>query len=461
MYTVSSFCSLGADNKCYVQLNQYILKRTILIFITVIFYALRLQSQSLLPVGNGIPTNYGIHGGTVTYNNEIYAADNAHIYKWNGSNWLNLGVTVDDAILCMTVYNNELYIGGWFEHFNGNPVNRIIKYNGTNWQSVGTGILVADNVDGGVEKMITYNGKLIAIGGFIQAGNISANHIASWDGIAWGTLGSGLTGLSSIPSMCVFNNELFIFSKITNAGGIPVNHAAKWNGTSWSALGTGINHWPVSSTVFDNSIYVGLWISEGDTSSMVVKWDGINWSNIEQNLADTSWNIVMDLMEFNGCLYATGLINTINGVATSNIARYDGTLWYSVENGINGMGNFFTSLNNELYLTGDFTNSGLTTVNNVVKFSLPPICATPVDELISDNVLFNIYPNPTTDFLYITKNNVSSLNYNLRIIDLLGRTVMNSKTIPDKINLEDLENGYYIIQFENDGKQEIKRFIKK
>lgn len=436
------------------------MRQIAIILIALLFSITKIQSQNLLPVGTGVPAPYGIHAGTVSCNNEIYAADNWQIYKWNGSSWASMGVTVDYAIICMTVHNNELYVGGWFEHFNGNPVNRIIKYDGINWQPVGAGIFVPSNVTGGVEKMISFNGKLIALGGFTGAGSVNANQIASWDGVVWDTLGSGITGLSSIPSMCVFNNKLYVFSQISNAGGVPVQNAAMWNGSNWFALGNGINGWPVSSIGYDNCIYVGLWIGQGNPSSMIIKWDGVSWTNVEQNLNNTSWNIALDLIEFNGCLYTAGLIDVIDGVATSNIARYDGTAWHPVANGVNGFGYFFTVLNNELYLTGDFTNSGPTIVNYIVKFDQPPFCVTSVNEQNNKEEDIAVYPSPVLEVLYIEKRFQNSETSSYKIMDAFGRVVMENKNIPGSINVGSLVNGFYFIQFENDGNVETKKFIK-
>ena len=455
------FCTLPSTITNWHENKKYrtSMKQKIIILSFFLFAVMSLQSQTLSAVGAGIPSTYGIFDGTTTYNNEIYAADNVQIYKWNGTNWISLGITVDQAIICMTVCNGELYVGGWFTTFNGNSVNRIVRFNGTTWQPVGSGILVANNVTGGVEKMIDYNGKLIALGGFIQAGNVSANQIASWNGLAWASLGSGLTGGSSTPAMSVFNNDLYVFSSLSNAGGVPVHNAAKWNGTNWSAVGNGLNHWPISSTIFNNNIYVGMSIG-GGSASMIEKLDGSNWTNIEQNLIDSSWRMVNDLIEFNGCLYAAGLFDTINGVTVANIARYDGNNWFAVDNGVNGFGNYFTVLNNELYLTGRFTNAGTITVNHVVKFILPPLCTTGINESIDQNDFLSIYPNPATNFIYVQKNYRNSLKSNFKIIDAIGRTVLENETIPNTINIENLKNGFYIIKFENNAKQLTKIFIK-
>ncbi len=430
-------------------------KYLVLLMIVQLFAIAELQSQNLLPVGTGIPAASGIYGGTVTYNNEIYAANFYHIYKWNSTSWIDIGITVDYAIECMEVYNGELYVAGWFEHFNGIPVNRIIRYNGSTWQSVGTGVLVCCGATGGVEKMTVYDNKLIAIGGFIQAGSVSAKEIASWDGMVWDSLGSGLSGVASAPVMVVFNGGLFVFSQIDTAGGIPVHNLAMWDGGNWNAVGNGFNYWAMSAIVFNNNIYVGLRVLQGNLTSIIVKWDGNNWTNVEQNISSSSWKMVLALKEFNGCLYAAGRIDTINGVSVADIARYDGSNWYPVGNGISGYGNFFTELNNELYLTGDFIYSGPTTVNWVVKFDTPPICITTVDE-IDNQVECLISPNPFSSSATISFNYASTSSatkHTVIITDILGKEIKTINFSGKECMIEkgDMERGIYFVQVMGDG----------
>lgn len=435
------------------------------LILIILFFTLcveNIRSQSLTPVGNGIPVTSGIYSGTVTFNNEIYAANTQQIYKWNGSTWISLGISVDFAIICMYVFNNELYVGGWFRFFNGVQVNRIVRYDGLSWQSCAGGVLLDVNSTGGIEEMIEYNGELIVLGSFIQADTLPVNNIARWNGNSWNNLGSGFPPpqLASIPSMCVYNNELYVFSLISNAGGVPVNNVAKWNGTNWSGVGSGIFHWPISSTVYNGELYAGLWIPPGDSSSMIVKWDGTNWIDIEQILTDTSWNIAIEIIGFNGCLYVAGLIDTIDGVPTTNVARYDGNSWYSVDDGVNGFANFFTVLYNELYLTGDFFTSGSTVVNHVVKFVNPPNCTTGIHDQLSQQSFIDIYPNPSSKIITLKNQFIIEANSSYQIINSFGAIVNSMNYIPEEINIIDLASGIYNIIFINNGVMQSVKFIK-
>ena len=72
------------------------------------------------------------------------------------------------------------------------------------------------------------------------------------------------------------NNVLYAGGLFTDAGGVTVNYIAKWNGTTWSALGTGMNS-SVNALAFDstnNVLYVGgnFTTAGGVTVNRIVKY---------------------------------------------------------------------------------------------------------------------------------------------------------------------------------------------
>ena len=92
------------------------------------------------------------------------------------------------------------------------------------WGPLGSGM----NSD--VYALTVYNGELIAGGNFTTAGGVACNRIARWNGSQWQPLGTGMSGTSSpfIRTLTVFNGELIAGGSFTTAGGVTCNYIARW-----------------------------------------------------------------------------------------------------------------------------------------------------------------------------------------------------------------------------------------
>jgi len=177
------------------------------------------------------------------------------IVRWDGSAWSGLGTGISGAstgILCMAAYNDgtgsKLYIGGGFTTVNGTAgVNRVAAWDGSTWTALGSGTTDV------VRALATYNdgsgSKLYVGGDFSSAGGQSCNKIARWNG-AWTTLpGGGVSsnsvGFARVDSLRVANpvigqgNTLFIGGNFDFAGGLPANYVVGYRGTGWLQLGVG------------------------------------------------------------------------------------------------------------------------------------------------------------------------------------------------------------------------------
>src|SRR6185436_2131882 len=99
-------------------------------------------------------------------------------------------------------------------------------------------------VDGKVLALATFDdgrGPALYVGGtFVRAGDVVANRIARWDGERWSTLGTGMD--DTVNELAVLDDgsgpALYAAGSFTSAGGTSAHAIAKWNGASWSALGT-------------------------------------------------------------------------------------------------------------------------------------------------------------------------------------------------------------------------------
>lgn len=160
----------------------------------------------------------------------------------------------------------NVYAGGKFDSAGTIKANNIAKWNGTSWDSLGSG------VNGVVKALLAYNGKLYAGGNFTTAGGMPANNIAVWNGSAWSALGTGTNG--AVYALTIHNGDLYAGGGFTQAGGNTVNNVAKWDGTNWSALAGGRNNEVYALASFKGDLYAGGKFTGGmsDTAKYIARF---------------------------------------------------------------------------------------------------------------------------------------------------------------------------------------------
>ncbi len=114
-----------------------------------------------------------------------------YIARWDGSAWHPLGSGMGPFVYALAVYNGELIAGGRFTSAGGVPCNHIARWDGSAWHALGSGIGGGWNPC--LLALTVYNGELI-VGGydFTIAGGVPCNYIARWNGSNWQALGSGM-----------------------------------------------------------------------------------------------------------------------------------------------------------------------------------------------------------------------------------------------------------------------------
>jgi hypothetical protein len=222
-------------------------------------------------------------------------------------------------------------------------------------------------MDNGVNALAVFDDgsgsgpALYAGGNFTTAGGVAANYIAKWDGSSWSPLGTGMN--FTVLALAVFDDgsgggpALYAGGEFSTAGGVPARYIAKWDGSAWSALGTGTSNTEPSTrphvfalTVFDDglgggpALYAGGYFNTagGLPANRIAKWDGSSWSALGEGvgigtfpgLAVLSLTVFDDGSGGGPALYAGGRFSNAGGIVAKRIAKWDGASWSALGDGL-------------------------------------------------------------------------------------------------------------------------------
>jgi hypothetical protein len=289
-------------------------------------------------------------------------------------NWQSVGGGANNAVLC--VYgdpaNNELYAAGYFDSIGGIPANYIAKWNGSTWNSLGSGFKTGNF---GWHGLTMYRGKIVAAGQTFSFANF---HIATWDGTQWDSIGydfldPGFQGVAAI------NNELYAFGTFGVINSINYNGIAKYDtiSGSWVSLG-----FPYVMTFGDpatircvsfyhGKLYVGGLFLDGTstTTANIACYDGSTWDIVGAGITGFA-DDVFDLEVYQDDLYAAGAFSLSSGNPGNKIAQWNDTVWRDVGGGVTSTGQIHDLLlyNGKLLAGGSFSNIGGIPANYIASW---------------------------------------------------------------------------------------------
>lgn len=252
--------------------------------------------------------------------------DGGIFYNTGGSNWQNLA-NMNSQVQCLCIYHNKLYVGGDFTTVNGMSASFIACYDGTNWNTLGSGIWCTQ-FPGHVTAMCVWNDKLIAGGSFDKAGGLTVHSVAAWNDttwsdVGWGVVDSGATNVADVYALCVHDSDLIVGGTISHADGLPVNNICRFNGSNWFALGAGVDANVYSLLSFKGKLNVGgeFEIAGGISASRFAYWNDTTWAT---TYGGGVFNSVFAMAVYDSVLYIGGLFGYIGNVNCNHIAAlYD------------------------------------------------------------------------------------------------------------------------------------------
>lgn len=160
---------------------------------------------------------------------------------WNGTNWdYPIAQPPNGPVYNLTVHNNELYAAGMFTKFGNTTCNYVAKFDGVSWQPVGdfTKYIKSYSPPARVQAVQWYKNELYLGGSFLDSAGRNTN-IVKFDGTKWTTVGTGINeGFAWVNRMTVFKNELYLGGYFSKTAEIPSSSLVKWNGTSFKPYGT-------------------------------------------------------------------------------------------------------------------------------------------------------------------------------------------------------------------------------
>ncbi len=280
------------------------------------------------------------------------------IARWDGTQWATLGSGLNGTVFALASYNGELIAGGTFTTAGGASATYIARWDGSAWAPLGAG------VNAPVRALQVHDGILYVGGDFSSAGGASANQVAAWDGTSWSALGPGLGGgfiALGVRALTVYNGQVVAGGFFTNSGNRSINRIATWDGTAWQPVGVWTIDTVYSLIVHDGDLIAGsvVWNPDfGSWPQMIRRFDGVSWLPMGTGPLDHPYpNAVRWLAIFNGQLIATGQFPRAGGTTVNFVSRWDGTGWRALASGTNNNVFALAEFDGKLFAGGEFTQA--------------------------------------------------------------------------------------------------------
>ncbi len=186
--------------------------------------------------------SFSISVTLASYNNQLYLASGhaftldgqaiEHLARWDGSQWHGADVGLQGMILTTLVRPDGLYVGGTLFPENGQRQG-VMRWDGSQWHQVDS------SLTGLVLDLEWANDQLYASGMLTSTLNPAIKNIAAWNGTSWDSFGTGIGDgrNGAVQSMAVLDDTLYVINKTSDQFTLSYE-LQRWNGTAWMSLET-------------------------------------------------------------------------------------------------------------------------------------------------------------------------------------------------------------------------------
>ncbi len=300
--------------------------------------------------------NFG-EGRKLIAQRKDWQSDLTWLFEWTGLDWELMPHWVDGEVVALTTVSSmsgpEVYASGDFLSINDVPAKNLARWDGHRWTDVGTAqtgkgirrafapLAVGD--EGG--PLLGNRLYVTTPHGRLRSGHQRLGLVASWDGLAWRSLGlipnRLLTDALSLAFGDVGEGSRLFVGMSNYYGYDEIFTVGQYDGTTWQAVG--------QPSDIKGEIRKLLFYDAGDGPELyaigdfwgvarhIARFDGSRWRPVgEPN--DDCWDAAV-LDDGSGpALYVGGMFTEIDGKEISALARWDGVEWTQVGEGLSGDG---------------------------------------------------------------------------------------------------------------------------
>jgi hypothetical protein len=361
-----------------------------------------------------------------------------------GWDWVSLNGGVNGEVHTLLLHNNKLYVGGTFTQAGNITAENVAVYDlqSGQWSAMGA-------LDNAVLSIAIYENELYAAGRF-------TGFVAKWDGASWNILSPGFLYGNEARTLEVFNNQLIIGGDFELATGALRKNVVGYDGAnfSWDLTQFGTPT-PVNDLlVYKNHLYAACDFIYGTDSCAISVLDNNTWHTIlKPNSASFNYldgvSIRCLSANYQG-IVAGGLFSISSGMIYGSQLMFLEDADPSNENTwmqfnavpitqLDSAVNSIAALGNYYYFGGNFVVNNVQTVNHVATFYFNP---SSIEKLNNTSILY-CYPNPASSFIQIASKEPLD---EVSIYSVYGQLILN-ETNPStrKINIATLTPGFYIL----------------